>query len=132
MFDARISEVSSGIGLTRRRSDTTKMIGVISTTVVTLSMSADTTAVMIEMSTSRRYASPAVRSTASAASHSNKPVFARMLAMTIIPTSRKMTFQSTTASENASCCVIRPSASTATAPTSAATVRCTRSEMMRT
>ena len=51
MFDASTSAIRKGTGLTPRRSQTSSVTGAMSSTVVTLSRSADATAVIIASST---------------------------------------------------------------------------------
>ena len=131
MFEARICEMRIGTGSMRSRLAMKKVTGTMSTTVVTLSSTADTTAVTIDAMTSTRYGSPRVMRTASTAIHWKRPVFASMFAMTIIPASRKITLKSTTDSEKASPWLRSPVAMTTTAPRSAASVRCSRSVTMR-
>ena len=78
-----------------------KMTGVRSTTVVTLSKKALTTAVTTDVKTSSVYGRALARRTASTAIHWKMPVLAVTFAMIIIPARRKMTLKSTEA--KASC-----------------------------
>ena len=95
--------------------------GARSTTVVTLSRNALTTAVTMEVSTRSAYGRPSARRTASTAIHWKTPVFAAMFAMTIIPASRRMTLRSTNA--NASFWSTMRKRIMSEAPRSAASVR---------
>ncbi len=72
-----------------------RMTGVSSTTVVTLSRKAESSAVIVDMAMSRRSGWPRERRTARTPSQRKKPVWRSAPAMTIMPASRKMTFQST-------------------------------------
>jgi hypothetical protein len=71
-----------------------RVMGPISTTVVTLSRNADATAVMRQRTTRMRQGSTPARRIARIATHWKTPVRRRTLAITIIPRSRKMTLKS--------------------------------------
>ncbi len=109
---------------------TEKMIGVMRTTVVTLSRKAETIAVTAARMIRSRIGWPCDRRTERMARSSKNPVFARTDAITIIPASRKMTFRSIAA--NASCWSRTPRTMTSIAPMSAMSVRSHRSIVMRT
>ena len=81
-----------------------------SSTVVTLSRPADATAVIVHSRTSTRYGLPRARLAAQIATYSKTPVCLTTLTITIMPSSRKMTFQSMPVSseKNAACAVARP------------------------
>ncbi len=79
-----------------------------STTVVTLSRNADSTAVTSERIMSRAIGRPCDRATERMAIHSKNPVFTSTEAITIIPASRKMTSRLIAA--KASCSSRMPSA----------------------
>ena len=98
-----------------------KTTGVSSTTVVTLSRNALTTAVTSDVNTSNAYGRPPARRTASTAIHWKTPVFAVMFAMIIMPARRKITLKSTAA--NASRWSTTLSRIMSDAPSSAASVR---------
>ena len=112
-----------------RRLATERMIGVIRTTVVTLSMKADTTAVTMERIRSSRIGWPCDSITDRIASQSKNPVRARTDAITIIPTRRKMTLRSTAA--NASFWSMMPRRTTSRPPAIAISVRSQRSIAIR-
>ncbi len=103
--------------------------GARSTTVVTLSTSADRTAQTTDSTTRSRNGSPPATLTERMASHWKKPVRRRMAAITIIPDSRKMTFRSI--APKASSWSTMPSRTTAVPPRRAAIVLSIRSVAMR-
>ena len=130
MLDARICAIRYGAGEIPRRRATESVTGVIRTTVVTLSRNAETTAVTSERISRSRIGWPSDRTTDRIASHSKNPVRARIEAMIIIPTSRKMTLRSIAA--NASCWSTMPSRTITIAVRSAISVRSQRSTAIRT
>ncbi len=88
MLDANTSAIRNGAALMASRSQTSSVTGAISSTVVTLSSSAEATAVT---STSRimiRSGEPLARLADQIAAYSNTPVWRRTLTMIIIPSSR--------------------------------------------
>ena len=102
--------------------------GVSSTTVVTLSMKADTTAVTSESAMSRRTGFPRESCAERTPSQRKKPVWRRAPAMTIMPANRKMTFQST--APKASSWSMIPIATSESPASSAMSVRSKRSVAM--
>ena len=92
-------------------------------------MKAETTAVTSDRMSSSRIGWPRERMTDRIASQSKKPVFASTDAITIIPTSRKMTLRSTAA--NAWCWSMTPSSTTSRPPIIAISVRSHRSITIR-
>ena len=129
MLDARICAIRYGAGEIPRRRETERVTGVISTTVVTLSNSAETTAVTRARIRSSRIGWPADTTTDRIASHSKNPVRPRIDAMIIIPTSRKMTLKSIAA--NACRWSTIPSITIARPARSAISVRSQRSTAIR-
>ena len=95
MLEARTSAIRNGPGLTPSRSQTSRVTGAISSTVVTLSKKAEATAVMSTSSTITRNGEPLARLAAQMATYSNTPVRRSTPTMIIMPSSRKMTSQST-------------------------------------
>ncbi len=91
-----------------------------STTVVTLSRNAEAIAVITHSTSRIRHGSAPATLMARMATHWNTPVFRMTLAMTIMPRSRKITFQST--SWNASSWPMTPETIISTPPANAATV----------
>jgi len=129
MLQASISAMRNGSGFSRSCSVTKRVTGTTSTTIVTLSRKAELSAVTTQRTRRIRTGRPRPSRTAWTASHWKSPVSRRMLAMTIIPTSRKMTFQSM--ARNASAWVRTRRRIIATPPSMAETVRWTRSVTMR-
>ncbi|GFK96138.1 hypothetical protein NNJEOMEG_04018 [Fundidesulfovibrio magnetotacticus] len=104
--------------------------GASSSTVVTLSSSAEATAVTMEKMTMTRKGSPLATLALLMATYWNTPVLVMMFTMTIMEMSRKMTFQSTPRSMScsASCCVSTLVSSVSAAPAMATLVLWTFSE----
>jgi hypothetical protein len=125
MFDANTSAIRNGATGTSRRSQTRKVTGAMSRTVVTLSRNADATDVTITRSTMTRKGRPLARLVAQIARYSNAPVRLSTDTMSIIPTSRKMTFQSIPASSEKNACSasVAPISSMIAAPPRAAATR---------
>ena len=109
MLDAIASAIRNGTGRHPSRSHTSSVTGATSSTVVTLSSSADATAVITTSITMIANGLPRARLADQMARYSNTPVCLTMLTMTIIPSSKKMTFQSTPVSslKNAACASTR-------------------------
>jgi hypothetical protein len=95
MFDASTSAIRNGTGLTPSRSHTSNVTGATSSTVVTLSSIADATAVISVNRIITRSGDPLARFAAQIAMYSNTPVRRSTPTMIIMPSSRKMTSQST-------------------------------------
>ena len=95
MLEAIASAIRNGTGGTPSRSQTSRVTGATSSTVVTLSSSAEATAVITISITITANGRPRARLADQIARYSNTPVCLTMLTMIIIPSSRKMTFQST-------------------------------------
>src|SRR6202047_2920341 len=134
MLDANTSAIRNGAARTSSLSHISRVTGATSRTVVTLSSSADATAVT---STSRimiRTGDPLARLAAHIAMYSKTPVWRSTDTITIIPNSRKMTSQSIPVSreKNTSSDATTPSAARTAAPESATTVLLTRSLAMNT
>ena len=125
MLDAKICVIRYGTGEMSRRRATESVTGVISTTVVTLSRNAESSAVIVARISSSRIGCPSESITERTASHSKNPVLDRIDAITIIPTSRKMTLRSIAA--KASCWSRMPSTTIRRPPMSAIRVRSQRS-----
>ena len=129
MLEARIWLMRYGTGDTPSLAATARVTGVISTTVVTLSRNAETTAVTTARMISSRSGWPCDARTDRIASHSKNPVCARIPASTIIPASRKMTLRSMASK---ACSWSRtPRTTIARPPSRAAMVRSTRSDAIR-
>ena len=94
MLDAITSAIRNGTGLIASRSQTSSVTGATSSTVVTLSSSADATAVTSTSRTMIRSGDPLARLAAQIAMYSKTPVCRSTPTMIIMPSSRKMTFQS--------------------------------------
>ena len=103
------------------RSQTSRVTGAISSTVVTLSRNADASAVIRTSSSITRNGEPFARLAAQMATYSNTPVRRSTETMIIIPSSRKMTSQSMPVSgeKNASSAEAMPRAKMMPAPASA-------------
>ena len=101
-----------------------------SSTVVTLSSAAEATAVITHSRAITRNGRPRARFAAQIATYSNTPVWRSTPTITIIPKSRKTTFQSIPVSseKKVSSGPTMPTARTTPAPASAATTRLTFSE----
>ena len=127
MFDANTSASRYGTGGNANRWHSRIVTGATSNTVVTLSSSADATPVIRINRTISGNGRPRARFADQIARYSKTPVSRITLTMIIIPSSRKMTFQSTPDSgeKNAPSASLIPRASTSAAPPSAAAVRVT-------
>ena len=95
MLEAITSAIRNGTGATSIWSHTSRVTGATSSTVVTLSSRAEATAVMTISIAMTRKGRPRARFAAQIARYSKTPVWRSTPTMTIIPSSRKMTFQST-------------------------------------
>ena len=95
MLEAKTSAIRYGAARRPSRSQTRNVTGAISSTVVTLSSSADAKAVSSTSSTISTYGRPRLRLAAQMATYSKTPVWRSTETITIIPNSRKMTFHST-------------------------------------
>ena len=133
MFDARTSAIRNGVGEMASRSQTSRVTGAISSTVVTLSKNAEASAVIRTSSSITRNGEPLARFTAQIATYSNTPVRRSTETMIIIPSSRKITSQSMPVSgeKNASSAEATPRARMMPAPASAVVTFGTRSLAMR-
>lgn len=96
---------------------------------MTLSSHADRKPVATTSSTISRYGRPRARLAAQMAMNSKTPVRFSTATISIIPSSRKMTFQSMPESSEKKACSasVAPMSSISTAPPSAAATRCTHS-----
>ncbi len=94
MLDASTSAIRNGCAAMCRRSQTTSVTGATSMMIVTLSRIGDAMAVMTISITMSRNGFPRERLAAQIARKSNTPVCLITPTMTIMPSSRKMTFQS--------------------------------------
>ena len=94
MLEAKTSAIKKGTGLMSSRSHTRRVTGAISSTVVTLSRNAEASAVTSTSKIITRSGEPLARLAAQMARNSNTPVFRSTLTMIIMPSSRKITFQS--------------------------------------
>ncbi len=94
MLDASTSAIRYGCAGMRSRLQTTTVTGATSMIVVTLSRNGDATAVMAMSITISRYGLLFERLAAQIARKSNSPVPLMIPTMIIMPSSRKMTFQS--------------------------------------
>ncbi len=110
------------------------MTGATSSTVVTLSSSAEAVAVITTSIAITRNGSARARLTDQMARYSNRPVRLRTPTIIIMPMSRKMTFQSMPESveKNADSSSVARMASMRAAPPRAAATRWTHSVMIRT
>ena len=133
MLEASASAIRNGATGTPSRSQTRNVTGATSSTVVTLSSTADATAVTRTRMTMTRNGRPAARLTAQIARYSNTPVRCSTATMSIMPSSRKMTFQSMPASSEKNACSasVAPISSISAAPPSAAATRWTFSVAIR-
>ena len=95
MFEAITWAIRNGIGSMPSRSQTSSVTGATSSTVVTLSRNADAVAVISVSRIITRSGDPLARLAAQIATYSKTPVRRSTPTITIIPNSRKMTFQST-------------------------------------
>ena len=122
MLEAKTSASRKGTGLIARRSQTRSVTGAISNTVVTLSRRAEAPAVIKASRIITRSADPFARLDAQMAMYSKTPVCRRTPTITIIPSSRKITFQSMPVSreKNMSSAPAMPAAAMTAAPPSAA------------
>jgi hypothetical protein len=134
MFDASASAMRNGTTGAPSRSHTSSVTGATSRTVVTLSSSEDANAVITTRITITRNGLPRARLTAQTARNSKIPVWRSTPTITIIPSSRNTTFQSTpdSSEKNAASASVTPSASITPALPSAAATRWIRSVAMRT
>lgn len=94
MFDAITSAIRKGADASARRSHTSRVTGATSSTVVTLSRSAEAVAVMTTSMAMTRKGLALAFLTAQIARYSNMPVFFSTPTIVIMPISRKTTFQS--------------------------------------
>ena len=94
MLEEKTSAMRNGTGLMPSRSHTSNVTGAMSRTVVTLSSSADATAVMMTSRIITRSGEPLARLADQIAVYSNTPVRRSTETMIIMPSSRKMTSQS--------------------------------------
>ena len=134
MFEAIASASRNGTGEVPSRSQTSSVTGATSSTVVTLSSRAEATAVSTTSMTMTRKGRPRARFADQIAMNSNTPVCLTMPTMIIIPSSRKMTFQSIPVSseKKALSALTAPSTTIAPAPHRAAATRWIRSVAMST
>ena len=134
MLEAKTSASRKGTGGTPRRWQTSSVTGATSSTVVTLSSTAEATAVITMRVTITRNGRARARFTAQMARYSNTPVRCMTPTMIIMPRSRKTTSQSTPVSGlwKASSNVTTPAASISPAPARATLTRWTFSEAIRT
>ena len=134
MLLAIASASRNGIGLSASRSQSSNVTGATSSTVVTLSSSAEARAVMSTSRTIIRNGRPRARCADQIARNSKTPVCLRRPTITIIPKSRKMTFQSMPVSseKKMSCPRTAPMTTISAAPTSATATRLKRSVAIRT
>ena len=134
MLEAMASAIRNGTTGTPSRSQTRNVTGAISSTVVTLSSAAEATAVTTTRMTMTRNGRPLARLAAQIARYSNTPVRLQDATMSIIPSSRKMTFQSMpdSSEKNACSASVAPISSISTAPPSAAATRWIFSVAIRT
>ena len=94
MFDASTSAIRKGCAAMSRRSQITRVTGATSMMIVTLSSTGDATAVIVINITISRKGLPRDLFAAQIARKSKSPVCLMMPTITIMPSSRKMTFQS--------------------------------------
>ena len=104
MFDANTSAIRNGTGGTPSRSQTSSVTGATSSTVVTLSSAADTTPVTRTKITMIGNGRPRAFFAAQIATYSNSPVRLSTPTISIMPSSRKMTFQSMPDSSEKNAC----------------------------
>ena len=125
MLEASASAMRNGATGTASRSHTRNVTGAISSTVVTLSSTAEAAAVTSTRITITRNGRPRARLAAQIATYSNTPVRCSTATMSIIPSSRNITFQSMPASSEKKACSasVAPISSISTAPPSAAATR---------
>ena len=95
MLEAKTSAMMYGAARSPSRSQTRNVTGAISSTVVTLSSSADANAVISTSRIISTYGRPRLRFADQMATYSKTPVWRSTETITIIPKSRKMTFHST-------------------------------------
>ena len=128
MFDARISVMKNGMGFTSSSLHTVSVMGPMSSTVVTLSKNADSTAVSSTNSSMTFHGSPLASRAALMARNSNMPESFTTETNSIMPRSTPSVLKSmcSMAASNGSTC----RASTSMAPTMAASERCSFSVMM--
>ena len=133
MLLAIASASRNGIGLSANRSQRSSVTGATRSTVVTLSRSAEANAVMSTSRTIIRNGRPRARCAAQIARNSKTPVCRRIPTITIIPKSRKMTFQSIPVSseKKMSWPRVAPMTTISAAPTSATVTRLKRSVAIR-
>jgi hypothetical protein len=125
MFEASTSAMRNGTGGTPSRSQTSRVTGATSSTVVTLSIAADTTPVTTIRITMIGNGRPRARLAAQIATYSNRPVRFSTPTMSIMPSSRTMTFQSMPESSEKNACsaFVTPRASMIAAPPTATATR---------
>ncbi len=129
MLEASTSAIRYGAAGTSSRSHTSRVTGATSSTVVTLSRNADATAVSSTSMTMMGKGRPRAFFADQIARNSNSPVCLTTLTMTIMPSRRKMTFQSTPVSslKKAACVSVAPIRTIAAAPPRATATRLIRS-----
>ena len=134
MLDARTSAIRNGTGGTPSRSQTSNVTGATSSTVVTLSSAAEATAVTTTRMTMTGNGRPRAFLAAQIARYSNRPVRFSTATISIIPSSRKMTFQSMpdSSEKNACSASVAPITSIIDAPPRAAATRWIFSVAIRT
>ena len=134
MLEAMTSAIRNGTGGASIWSHTSRVTGAISSTVVTLSSRAEATAVSTTSSAMIRNGRPRARFATQMATYSKTPVCRSTPTMTIIPSSRKMTFQSTPVRslKNATSVSTTPRTTMTAAPPRAAATRWIRSVAIRT
>ena len=94
MLEANTSAIRNGAGLIASRSQISRVTGAINKTVVTLSSSAEATAVTSTNRIMIRSGEPSARLADQIAMYSKTPVCRSTLTIIIIPSSKKMTSQS--------------------------------------
>ena len=133
ILEARTSAIRNGATGSARRSQTSRVTGAMSSTVVTLSSSAEATAVITISMTITRKGLAFALFTDQMARYSNRPVFFSTPTIIIMPISRKMTFQSMPLCSEwkADVSSVAPMASIRPAPPRAAATRWIFSVMIR-
>ncbi len=95
IFEAKTSVIKNGIGSVSNSFAITKVIGIIRTTVVTLSKNADAIAVNAASANSTVFGCPFVAFKRFSAIHLNTPLLLAIFTIIIIPISKKITSKST-------------------------------------
>ena len=133
MLLAITSAIRNGTGEVPSRSQMSSVTGATSSTVVTLSRNAESTAVISTSMTMIRNGRPFARFAAQIARYSNTPLCCRIPTMIIMPSSRKMTFQSMPLSSEKKIdwSSVAPMSTISAAPTRATVTRGTFSVAMR-